>query len=79
MTQGPLPRAVAWRAVARCMVTTVGMLSRHEVHQPRAHVGRVIPFADGTTGRVYRETAVDRPADDPCVQPIRPVITNKRG
>ena len=67
MTQGPLPRAVAWRAVARCMVTTVGMLRRREVHQPRGNVGRVVLFADGTTGRVYRETAVDRPAADPCV------------
>ncbi|HEU4546702.1 MAG TPA: hypothetical protein VFR88_10460, partial [Microlunatus sp.] len=49
------------------MATTVGMLRRREVHQPRGNVGRVIPFADGTTGRVYRETAVDRPAADPCV------------
>jgi len=67
MTQGPLPRTVAWRAVARCVVATVQMLKRREVHQPRRNVGRVIPFADGTTGRVYRETAVDRPAADPCV------------
>jgi hypothetical protein len=49
------------------MASTVGMLRRREVHQPRGNVGRVIPFADGTTGRVYRETAVDRPAHDPCV------------
>ena len=49
------------------MATTLEMLRRREVHQPRGNVGRVIPFADGTTGRVYRETAVDRPAADPCV------------
>ena len=67
MSQGPLPRTVAWRGVARCVVATVGMLGRREVHQPRGNVGLVIPFADGTTGRVYRETAVDPPAADPCV------------
>jgi hypothetical protein len=43
------------------------MLRRGEVHQPRRHVGRLIAFADGTTGRVYRETTVDTVAAEPCV------------
>jgi hypothetical protein len=43
------------------------MLWRREVHQPRDHVGAPIPFADGTTGRVYRETVVHREPADPCV------------
>ena len=66
-TLPPLPRAVAWRAVARCVLTTVGMLRRREVHQPQDNVGRVLPFADGTTGRVYRETVVDADPADPCL------------
>jgi hypothetical protein len=42
------------------------MLARGQVHFPRDNVDRLIPFADGTVGRVYRETAVSRPAGDPC-------------
>jgi hypothetical protein len=49
------------------VATTVGMLRRGEVHQPRHNVGRVLAFADGTSGRVYRETAVDAVPADPCV------------
>lgn len=64
---GPLPRTTAWRAVARCVVATAGMLRRGEVHQPRDRVGRVLSFADGTSARVYRETAVDALPADPCV------------
>ena len=43
------------------------MLVRHEVHQPRDHVGRALTFADGTTARVYRETQVAGVPPDPCV------------
>jgi hypothetical protein len=67
MTVGPLPRAIAWRGVARCFGASVGMLGRRELHLPRKNVGRVIRFGDGTTGRVYRETVVDRTPTDPCV------------
>lgn len=66
-TQQPLPRRAAWRAVLRCVVTTAGMLRRREVHQPRQRVGLALHFSDGTTGRVYRETAVDASPVDPCV------------
>lgn len=54
-------------AVAGCVATTLALLARREVRQPGEHIGRVIAFADGTTGRVYRETRVDRPCTDPCV------------
>lgn len=65
---GPLPKAVAWRAVARCVGRTVVMLAAGDLRLPRQNVGRRIRFADGTTGRVYRETKVDRPPPtDPCV------------
>ena len=67
MSRGPLPRTTAWRDVARCFATSLAMLGRREVHQPRGNVGRVIWFADGTAGRVYLETAVDRTPDAPCL------------
>jgi len=66
MSTGPLPRATAWRAVARCLVTSMALLARRRVRCPREHVGRVVRFADGTTGRVYRETVVPVAASDPC-------------
>jgi hypothetical protein len=66
-TVGPLPSAVAWRSVARCVVQSARMLVSGDVHWPRANVGRRLRFADGTTGRVYRETTVARPAVDPCL------------
>ena len=66
MTEGAFPRSIAWRAVARCVVTSVGMLSRREIRSPRTNVGRVIHFADGTTGRVYRETVAALAPSEPC-------------
>jgi hypothetical protein len=65
---GPAPRGRAWRAVARCVWTSLVMLARGHVHLPRSNVGRVLRFADGSTARVYRETTVDRsPPTEPCV------------
>lgn len=62
----PLPPSSAWRGVARCFVTSLGMLSRREVRFPRSEIGRRITFADGSSGQVYRETTVDRTAAEPC-------------
>ena len=56
----PVPRRVAAREVGRCVVSSLVMLGRREVCQPRVHVGRRIHFADGTSARVYRETAAFR-------------------
>ena len=67
MAAGPVPRGRGWYAVARCVATSAVLLARREVHLPREHVGRVIRFGDGTTGRVYRETRVDRTPLDPCL------------
>lgn len=64
---GPLPAAKAWRAVARCVVASARMLATGVVHWPRVNVGRRLRFADGTTGEVYRETAVALPPAEPCV------------
>ena len=43
------------------------MLATGAVSWPRADVGRRLTFADGTSGRVYRETVAGRPAADPCL------------
>lgn len=64
----PAPRIKAWRAVARCVGTSCVMLAKRRVHLPKGQVGRMLRFADGSTARVYRETAVDRqPPGEPCV------------
>ena len=60
--------AVALPALARCVITTTAMLARHRVRQPSRHVGDILHFADGSTARVYRETAAERlHVDDPAV------------
>ena len=66
MSKQPLPRATAWRAVLRCALASVAMMARREIRWPRDNVARMIRFADGTTGRVYRETVVTRAASEPC-------------
>jgi hypothetical protein len=43
------------------------MLGRGEVRWPGDHVGRLLLFEDGTSGRVYRETAVSHRVFAPCV------------
>ena len=63
---GPLPRAAAGRAVARCFVESLRMLARRQVRWPRTNVGRSLGFADGSAAQVYRETVSPRAADDPC-------------
>ncbi len=62
----PLPRAVAWRAVGRCVVRSIALLARGHLRWPRGNVGRVVQFANATSARVYRETVAPRPASDPC-------------
>lgn len=64
---GPAPRFRAWLAVARSVGTSCVMLARRRVHLPQDNVGRVLRFADGSTSRVYRETAVERQVTEPCV------------
>jgi len=64
----PMPVSTAFSAVIRCAVTSASMLAHGRVHLPRRNIGRRLVFGDGTTGRVYRETIVDRPPPtEPCV------------
>ncbi len=55
-------------AVARCLVTTLGLLVARRVHLPTENQGLRLDFADGTSARVFRETVIDRPVSrDPCL------------
>jgi hypothetical protein len=38
------------------------LIRGRRIHQPVDHVGQRIPFGDGTTAEVYRETVIDGPA-----------------
>ncbi len=64
----PLAYPAALLALAGCFADVLRLLGQRRIHLPRGHVGMRLRFADGTSARVYRETAVDRdPALDPCV------------
>jgi hypothetical protein len=66
--QCPLPRRIAALAELRCTGGFARLLARRHIHMPREHIDLRLRFADGTTGRVYRETTVARdPPADPCV------------
>jgi len=78
--QVPLPRRAAFAAVGRCALASVGLLAHRRVHVPRPRDGRVVRFADGTAGRVYRETTLDRPpAAQPCALVVRFRLRYVRG
>src|SRR5690349_10578410 len=64
----PLAYPAALRALAGCFASTVRLLRQRRMHLPSDRAGMRLRFADGTSGRVYRETVVDRgPTLDPCV------------
>ena len=64
----PLPYREAARAEISCAVTTARLLRQRRIHLPAGHRGMRLHFGDGTSGRVYRETVIDRGATrDPCV------------
>jgi len=47
---------------------TASLLLHRQIHLPTDHVGALRRVADGTEGRVYRETVLDRPSTaDPCM------------
>jgi hypothetical protein len=76
----PLAYPVALRALAGCSASTVRLLWQRRMHLPRGRAGMRLRFADGTSGRVYRETAVDRgPTLDPCVLIVEFRLRTVRG
>lgn len=66
--QSPLQPRHATAALGRCVVRSVGLAASGQIRQPRGHLGWMLSFADGSTGRVYRETAVQP------VSPIEPAL-----
>lgn len=79
LENGPAPRVKAWLAVARNVGPSCVLLVRRRVHLPKDNVGRVLRFADGSTSRVYRETAVDRQPAEPCVLVVAFTLRLVRG
>lgn len=78
--QEPLPRATAARAEARCIAQTAKLLSQRRTHLPTMNVGRRLRFADGTTGRVFRETVVEgQTPEDPCLLIVEFTLRLLRG
>jgi hypothetical protein len=64
----PLAYPAAARALAGCVAATARLIWQRRMHLPSQRVGWRLRFADGTSARVFRETAVDRGATaDPCV------------
>lgn len=79
--QPPLAYHAALRAVAGCTARTARLLSQRRLRLPRGRVGMRLHFADGTSAKVYRETAVDRrgPVLDPCVLVVEFKLRAVRG
>ncbi len=64
----PLPYRAALGAEVSCAAATARLLRQRRIHLPAWHVGMQLHFSDATSGRVYRETVIDRGATaDPCV------------
>ena len=64
----PLAYPAVLRTLAGCFASTVRLLWQRRMHLPGDRAGMRLRFADGTSGRVYRETVVDRgPTLNPCV------------
>jgi hypothetical protein len=57
--QPPLAYPAAVRALAGCVAETARLLWQRRMHLPSQRVGMRLRFADGTSARVYRETAVE--------------------
>jgi hypothetical protein len=77
---GPNPALLAWAAVGRCVIVSVGLLARRQVRLGRGNLGRQIHFGDGTSAPVYRETvAVTRTPQDPCFLAVSFRLRHVRG
>ncbi|PVZ08124.1 hypothetical protein [Actinomycetospora cinnamomea] len=76
----PLPHRAAWRAVARCVAVSLGLLVRGRLRSPRTWVGARVRFADGSTSTIYRETVVaGAVAARPCALVVRFRLRGVRG
>ena len=68
----PHPPGRAGGALAASVGRSATLLWRGEIRQPRDRVGDVLHFADGSSGRVYRETQHRGPVvEDPATLIVR--------
>lgn len=76
----PRPEAGTWPALGRSVSRTAALLAHGRLRRPDALVGETLRFADGTAGRVYRETVLagSVPAD-PCVLVVAFRLRRVRG
>jgi hypothetical protein len=66
--QGPLPWPSSAKAILRSVAVTAQLLLTRRIHLPQRLVGTQLPFADGTSARVFRETTIDRAeSQNPCL------------
>lgn len=65
--QIPLPVPEAATAVVSCAVDTAGLLWHRRIRWPSSRLGTRLRFADGTSGRIFRETVIPGTAVEPCL------------
>ena len=76
----PLCYPAALWALIGCALRTGRLLTGHRLHLPDAHIGLRLRFADGSTGRVYRETVAGHgPVRAPCVLVVEFRLRGVRG
>jgi hypothetical protein len=76
----PLRYLAALWALIGCVLRTGRLLAGHQLHLPAEHVGLRLRFADGSTGRVYRETVAEHgPVREPCVLVVEFRLRGVRG
>ena len=76
----PLSYPAALWALIYCVLRTAGLLATSGLRLPAGHVGLRLRFADGSTGRVYRETVADHgPVREPCVLVVEFRLRGVRG
>jgi len=76
----PLRYPAALWALICCLLRTGRLLAGGKLHLPAGHVGLRLRFADGSTGRVYRETVAEHgPVREPCVLVVEFRLRGVRG
>ena len=76
----PLSYPAALCALIHCVLRTARLLATGRLRLPAGHVGLRLRFADGSTGRVYRETVAEPgPVREPCVLVVEFRLRGVRG
>jgi hypothetical protein len=78
--QPPLSYPVTLWALIHCVLRTGRLLATGRLRLPAGHVGLRLRFADGSIGRVYRETVAEYgPVREPCVLVVEFRLRGVRG